>query len=240
VLFPGHVQGELAVGEICSGISYFNIEKNVDVIIVGRGGGSMEDLWEFNNEDLARTIYAAKTPIISAVGHEIDFTICDFVSDLRAPTPSAAAELAVPDKRDLLLQVDSLDGRLLLALNRTVSRAKERLEGLSERADAESMVKMLSRKADGVAVLSDKANILMQGILLSKREAFLREAAKANALSPLSILSRGYSVAEHDGMVLKSVGGVKPGDEITLIVNDGRIKTEVTEVEGENDEENRF
>ena len=232
-LYPALVQGAGSEESLVRALDYLDKSGLCDVIIIGRGGGSIEDLWSFNSEKLARRIFDAKTPIISAVGHETDFTICDFVSDMRAPTPSAAAEIAVPDRRELMMRVDQLDERLASALIRNVQRARERLSLLSDRASADSVRRMLDSKRDEVNYLGEKSALLIRSILQAKRDMLSSSAAKANALSPLSTLSRGYSVAEKDNAVIKSVNELSKGDRLTLIMNDGTLLTEVVEIKGE-------
>lgn len=232
-LYPALVQGAGSEDSLVRALDYLDKSGLCDVIIIGRGGGSIEDLWSFNSEKLARRIFDAKTPIISAVGHETDFTICDFVSDMRAPTPSAAAEIAVPDRRELMMRVDQLDERLATALIRSVQRARERLNVLSDRAGAESVRRMLEGKRDEVNYLNEKSALLIRSILQAKRDMLSSSAAKANALSPLSTLSRGYSVAEKDNVVIKSVNELSKGDRLTLIMRDGTAVTEVVEIKGE-------
>ena len=232
-LYPALVQGAGSEDSLVRALDYLDKSGLCDVIIIGRGGGSIEDLWSFNSEKLARRIFDAKTPIISAVGHETDFTICDFVSDMRAPTPSAAAEIAVPDRRELMMRVDQLDERLATALNRNVQRARERLSLLSDRAGADSVRRMLDGKRDEVNYLNEKSALLIRSILQAKRDMLSSSAAKANALSPLSTLSRGYSVAEKENVILKSVNEISKGDRLTLIMSDGTAITEVVEIKGE-------
>ena len=232
-LYPALVQGAGAEESLIRALDYLDKSGLCDVIIIGRGGGSIGDLWAFNSEILARRIYDASTPIISAVGHETDFTICDFVADMRAPTPSAAAELAVPDRRELQMHIDSFDDRLTSALMRRISRARERLSLISERASADNLLRTVSQKSDEVSRLLEKSNLLIGGILKSKRDAFLNAAAKSNALSPLATLSRGYSVAERDGVVVKSVNDIVRGDSLMLIMKDGRVEAEVTKIKGD-------
>ena len=232
-LYPALVQGAGSEDSLVRALDYLDKSGLCDVIIIGRGGGSIEDLWSFNSEKLARRIFDAKTPIISAVGHETDFTICDFVSDMRAPTPSAAAEIAVPDRRELMMRVDQLDERLATALIRNVERARERLSLLSDRASADSVRRMLEGKRDEVNYLNEKSSLLIRSILQAKRDMLSSSAAKANALSPLSTLSRGYSVAEKEKVVVKSVGELSKGDRLTLIMRDGTAVTEVVEIKGE-------
>ena len=233
-LYPALVQGAGSEDSLVRALDYLDKSGLCDVIIIGRGGGSIEDLWSFNSEKLARRIFDARTPIISAVGHETDFTICDFVSDMRAPTPSAAAEIAVPDRRELMMRLDQLDERLAAALIRNVQRARERLSLLSDRASADSVRRMLDGKRDEVIYLNEKSALLIRSILQAKRDMLSSSAAKANALSPLSTLSRGYSVAEKENVVVKSVGELSKGDRLTLIMKDGTAVTEVVEIKGEN------
>ena len=152
-LYPALVQGEGAENSLINAVDYFDKSGLCDVLIIGRGGGSIEDLWAFNSETLARRIFACRTPIISAVGHETDFTICDFVSDLRAPTPSAAAELAVPDVKELMLTVDNLSERAGVAISRTIERASDRFMRLSEKADAKIFLSALEERARDVSSL---------------------------------------------------------------------------------------
>ena len=232
-LYPALVQGAGSEDSLVRALDYLDKSGLCDVIIIGRGGGSIEDLWSFNSEKLARRIFDAKTPIISAVGHETDFTICDFVADMRAPTPSAAAEIAVPDRRELMMRVDQLDERLTSALIRNVQRARERLNALSDRASADTVRRMLDIKRDEANYLNEKSTLLIRSILQAKRDKLSSSAAKANALSPLSTLSRGYSVAEKNNVVVKSANELSIGDRLTLIMKDGTALTEVLEIKGE-------
>lgn len=232
-LYPALVQGDGAEDSLIAALNYLDWSGLCDVIIIGRGGGSIEDLWAFNGERLARRIYDATTPIISAVGHETDFTICDFVADMRAPTPSAAAELAVPDKRELALRLDSLDERLCLALNRKVSRARERLDHLKDMTESFSLPGLISQRRESVMVSYDKVRLLIHSQLQRARDRLSLEAGKASALSPLSILSRGYSIAENESGIIKSVEEVNAGDDISLQLSDGVVKTKVTEIKKE-------
>lgn len=233
-LYPALVQGEGAEASLIKALDYLDQSRLCDVIIIGRGGGSIEDLWAFNSEKLARRIYEANTPIISAVGHETDFTICDFVSDLRAPTPSAAAELAVPDSYELLMRVDSLSERASMGLVRLTSRARERLTSLAERANESAVTAKIAAKKESVERLYDKAEYIVRNMLNNKRENLAAIAARADALSPLSTLMRGYSIVEHNGKVINKKSELKTDDEITLIMSDGRIKGRVTDVSKEN------
>ncbi len=207
VLYPALVQGIGTEDSLLNALEYFEKEYTVDVIIIGRGGGSIEDLWGFNGERLARKIYAMQTPVVSAVGHETDFTICDFVADLRAPTPSAAAELTVPDLRGLLQELDLRYERLTESLIERIEGAKEEL-------------------FDYVALFKKTAPKL----LTLKEERLKGLVGKIESLSPLAVLSRGYSVASKDGKTLKSVNDVTIGDNVSLRLTDGVVETTVNEV----------
>ena len=232
-IYPALVQGSGAEESLVRGVDYFDRSGLCDVVIIGRGGGSIEDLWAFNSEKLARRIFDAKVPIISAVGHETDFTICDFVADLRAPTPSAAAEIAVPDIRELILRVDSLGERLVPALCRKVDVAKERLDNLSARADISRLESLLEAKREALSHLKEKAIYLMNSLLDSLRQSLAKTSAKADALSPLSTLLRGYSIAENQNGIIKSTSDVALGEKITVIMSDGKIVSEVCDIKKE-------
>ena len=233
-VYPALVQGEGAEESLVKALDYLDRAHLCDVIIIGRGGGSIEDLWAFNSERLARRIYDAKTPIISAVGHETDFTICDFVSDMRAPTPSAAAEIAVPDRRELMMRLDSYDERLSLALRRRLVRAHERLEYLKSAAGKYTVTSLVATRRDAVSRLGEKANLLINGYLGRAKDRLLASVGRADALSPLSILSRGYSIAEFKGRTINSVSGLKIGDGVELIMSDGGVSATVTDIKKEN------
>lgn len=234
-IYPALVQGEGAEQSLVKALDYLDNSHLCDVIIIGRGGGSIEDLWAFNSEVLARRIFAAATPIISAVGHETDFTICDFVADLRAPTPSAAAEIAVPDKRDLALRIDSYNERLANALIRRVERARERLDRLALSTDKSRILSSIDNKRQSIKHLEEKSRFMLSSALDRAREALVQNAAKVNALSPLSTISRGYSVAEKNGRIVKSIHEINVGDSISLRVADGYAKVNVTEIRKEKD-----
>lgn len=229
-IYPALVQGEGAEESLIKALDYLDTTGLCDVIIIGRGGGSIEDLWAFNSEKLARRIYEATTPIISAVGHETDFTICDFVADMRAPTPSAAAELAVPDKRELMLRLDSYDERLALAVQRKVSRSREKLDLLRARADRYTVINLIEARRVTVSRLAEKSNLLIAGYLERTKDRLFSCVEKANALSPLSILSRGYSIAETKNGIIKSTSEVDAGDEVRIILSDGAISATVTDI----------
>lgn len=222
-IYPALVQGEGAARTLIEGIDYFDKSGLVDTVIIGRGGGSIEDLWEFNSEALARRIFSCSVPVISAVGHETDFTICDFVSDMRAPTPSAAAELAVPDIRELAVTVDSLSDRSDRALTRAAEKARARLTRLTESrvlSDFGSLTEALALK---VRELYRGATASYETFLANKRLSFLTNVGKLEALNPLSVMARGYSVTQKDGRTVSDVSEVKVGDVITVRLTGGSI-----------------
>lgn len=228
-LYPSLVQGEGAEENLIRAVDYFDRTKLCDVVIIGRGGGSIEDLWAFNSEKLAMRIFESKVPIISAVGHETDFTICDFVSDMRAPTPSAAAELAAPDVSELLLRIDSYNERLAASLVHRLEIAKARLYRLDERLRKDTVPSYISEKKKMVEELGcDARDAVMKKIEDFKKRLFLN-AEKANALNPLSVILRGYSLAESENGVVRSVNDVKCGDVVTIKVADGIIDASVVE-----------
>ena len=226
-VYPALVQGDGAAKTLIDGIDYFDKSKLVDTIIIGRGGGSIEDLWEFNSEALARRIFACSVPVISAVGHETDFTICDFVSDMRAPTPSAAAELAVPDVRELSVSVDAFADRSDCALMRAVERSRARLTRIIDSRVMSDFTALTDSFATRVKELNKNATVAYESILAEKRLSFLTNVGKLDALSPLSVMSRGYSVAQKDGRTVSSVSDVEVGDVITVRVSDGSIQSVV-------------
>lgn len=229
-LYPSLVQGDGAVGNLISALDYFEKTKLVDVIIIGRGGGSIEDLWAFNSEQLARKIFSMSIPVISAVGHETDFTICDFVSDLRAPTPSAAAELAVPDIRELIIRVDGMAERLSGALLHLIERKREKLEVLSDSTVLKNPLVIINNKRDSLLEKQDEILSNIKEIIEQKRMDLILKTEKLNALNPLSVMSRGYAVAEVDGSIIKSVKQVAKGDVLTVKFSDGTVETGVTKI----------
>lgn len=228
ILYPAKVQGEGAAENVCRGIEFFNREKNVDVIISGRGGGSIEDLWSFNEEITARAIYASEIPIISAVGHEIDFTISDFVADLRAPTPSAAAELAVPSTNELLRHIENMKIRMAGAEAKLISDAEGRLE-YSERLLSPT------RFTDRLDALSLKLDSVSQRMIragekeLEDRTRLLAvSSAKLNSLSPLAVLARGYAaLTDSEGNSVARAAELKKDDEIGIRLSDGEKKAKI-------------
>ncbi len=233
VLYPALVQGEGAPRSLLCGLDYF-AKTNVDLLIIGRGGGSIEDLWAFNNEDVARKIAEMPMPVISAVGHETDFTICDFVADLRAPTPSAAAELAVPDIRELCLQLDGVHSRLRASLSHSIKRRKERLGAFRDRISLLSDGRLLEGKRQALLRINEKLKSAASVDFTKRRAAIAVAAEKLEALSPLRVLGRGYCVAHTATGVVSSVNGVGIGEPISLSLLDGEIFAVVKDKEKKN------
>ena len=226
-LYPSLVQGDGAEESLISALDFLDRSGLADLIIIGRGGGSIEDLWAFNGERLARRIFSAKTPIISAVGHETDFTICDFVADLRAPTPSAAAELAVPDIAELLLRIDSFGTRAASALSARIAEAKQRLTRLSQREFFVAPNTLFDGRKRETKALSDALSGAYIDMVNAFRARISVSAGKLEALSPLSVLSRGYSVVEKDGKIIKHTSSLASGDEIIVRLSDGKFNAVV-------------
>ena len=226
-LYPSLVQGDGASENLIEALDYFEKSRLADVIIIGRGGGSIEDLWAFNSEALARKIFEAETPIISAVGHETDFTICDFVSDMRAPTPSAAAELAVPDVRELLLRTDSIYDRLRSSLVRLAERKRERLNAILEKDLFSHPECAFSEKKELLSELSERLYTSLNGQLSELGNSLFVISEKLSALNPLSVLKRGYLIAERDGKIIKNANDAKVGDKLDITLSDGVISAHV-------------
>lgn len=231
-LFPVRVQGVEAPGEICDAIKYANRLKLADLLIVGRGGGSIEDLWAFNDEELARVIYDSQIPIISAVGHEPDVTISDYVADLRAATPSNGAELAVPDKQALFQQLDGLQERINAAALRQIRMSRLRLNALSSSSGMQGPTMYISQRRKSLDLLHGRMDSLQSRCLNAHKQQFMSLAAKLDAMSPLKVLARGYSLTTaQDGTVLHSVVQTKPGQKIRVRLADGALSAVITEVE---------
>lgn len=259
ILYPCLVQGKDAEADLCKGIEYFSEKQNVDTIIIGRGGGSIEDLWSFNSEILARKIFECPVPVISAVGHETDFTICDFVSDMRAPTPSAAAELAVPDIRDLKRQLGNVVKKIENTLSLRISSYRLMVEKCSKNRVLQSPLNLVDDKRMYVEHMRDKLVVNMQRMIDGRlkeisnieiamhsdmklvyekqKSDYIRLTAKLEALNPMSVISRGYSaVFDNSGALVKSVDNVNVGELLNLNVSDGVIMTEVVEIKENNNE----
>lgn len=228
VLYPVLVQGENSAASIVSAIEYFNATKLADVLIVGRGGGSIEDLWSFNEEVVARAIYDSRIPIVSAVGHEIDFTISDFVADLRAPTPSAAAELVVPSQIELNEKFNNVYRMLYRQAMQVVERGRMRVERCSDRPVFKNPVSKINDERQYLDSLSHMFETACKAALRTKRQELAEAAAKLNGLSPLGTLGRGYSLTKDDsGRVVRSVSQVNSGDMINVTVADGDFSARV-------------
>ena len=223
-LLPVRVQGAEAPAEIAGAIYYANQHRLADLLIVGRGGGSMEDLWCFNDEMVARAIFDSKIPVISAVGHEPDVTISDFVADLRAATPSNAAELAVPDQDALRQILDDMQNAMAVAMQSKIRRAGERLEQLSTRPVLRSPLASFDGKKQGLALLRNRLVAAQNGRVAAQRQRFIAQVGKLDAMSPMKVLTRGYAlVAKEDGTIVRSVSDVKPKQPIAVRVSDGTI-----------------
>ena len=257
MLLPVRVQGVEAPGEIAAALRYASEHKVADVVITGRGGGSIEDLWAFNDERVARAIYDCEIPVISAVGHEPDVTIADFVADLRAATPSNAAELAAPDVTELMQAIDSAMRRLENSMAKRISGSREALEALSSRRVLQSATGFIEQRRSQVETLrvrleaasgfasksrSQLDNLVsrldsaLDAAMTRKKNEYLRAAAKLDALSPLKVLSRGYAIAmDEDGRAVKDSSGVRAGDKLTVRLASGALGCRVEDVYGKQD-----
>lgn len=232
ILYPALVQGEQAAASIVNGIETLDA-LHPDVIIVGRGGGSMEDLWAFNEEAVARAIFHCQTPVISAVGHETDTTIADYAADLRAPTPSAAAELAVYNLREVLEKQESCKDRMNQALYHKVQYLKKTLETYELRLKTLSPKQQLFEKRTLASELQNQLEQRMNDNLREKRFLLQMYIEKLNGLSPLKKLNQGYSfVSDHEGKAVTSVEKIAVGEELTIHVTDGEIRAKVEEMKG--------
>lgn len=229
-LLPVRVQGIEAPVEIAAAIGYANFHDLADLLIVGRGGGSMEDLWAFNDERVARAIYASRIPVISAVGHEPDVTISDFVADLRAATPSNAAELAVPDQDALRQTLDSMQEAMTVAMNRRLNAAREALDLISSRPVLHSPLASFEARRQALQLLAGRLSSAQTRNTGLARQRFVSQVAKLDALSPLKVLTRGYAlVSDEDGQLLHSAADASPGDAIQIRFADGTLRANVTE-----------
>ena len=232
-LLPVRVQGVEAPGEIAAAIQYANHYQLADLLIVGRGGGSMEDLWAFNDERVAYAIYHSQIPVISAVGHEPDVTISDYVADLRAATPSNAAELAVPDREALEQTLDGMAGAMVVALNRQLKSARQHLDMLSRSPALQSPMGYLEQKGKSVELLKNRLVSGQNQIISRYNQHFIGLTAKLDAMSPLKVLTRGYAMVqnEHD-QVIRSVEQVELGERIEVSLQDGKLSATVMEKRG--------
>ncbi len=231
VLYPSLVQGPGAPAELIAGVQYFNTVQSVDVIIIGRGGGSIEDLWAFNDEGLARVIAASRIPVISAVGHETDFTICDFVADRRAPTPSAAAELAVPDTAELKRKIQNIVSREANVLYSMLKIRRDKLDSLAGTRAMTNPMNVIDDRRMLIGMLTERLVRAEENNVQRQHSLLAREAGRLEALNPLSVIARGYSaVYKTDGRLVKNIDDVKPGDQVEFKTIGGAAVCTVDEV----------
>ena len=230
-LLPVRVQGVEAPGEIAAAIRYANYYKLADLLIVGRGGGSIEDLWAFNEEVVARAIYDSQIPVISAVGHEPDVTISDFVADLRAATPSNAAELAVPDQDALRQTLDGYSSAMASSLQRQLYNARRHLKVLSESPALQSPENYIQQRKKALQMLQNRLISAQIQQNNRKKQRFIGLTAKLDAMSPLKVLTRGYAMVQtEDGCLIRSISDVRPQEQITVSLTDGNFTATVNEV----------
>ena len=229
-LYPVNVQGDKSASDICEGIEFFNRMENVDTIIVGRGGGSLEELWSFNEEIVAREIFKSKIPIISAVGHETDFTICDFVSDMRAPTPSAAAEIATPDLSEIYYKLNTIRNRMNRSLNNQVILDNEKLNNTFDKINNYMKNYIVRDKVIQLDQIYDKIKLRLEQKLETSKEKLSKKAALLHNLSPLATISRGYSIVEKNGQVINSIEEVNITDDINITLKDGSLECNVNKI----------
>ena len=231
IIYPALVQGDGAPLQLIAGVRHFNETNSADVIILGRGGGSIEDLWAFNNEELARAIFASAIPIISAVGHETDFTICDFVADKRAPTPSAAAEIAVPETAELQRKISNIIGKTAMLLTMSLNDKRKSLNALADSKVLRNPLHILDEKKTRLIFGTEKLENAIKAYTNQKKSVFEKNASKLEALNPLSVLLRGFSaVFVEEGKLVKSVHDVSVGDLLTLRTADGSIRATVDDL----------
>lgn len=228
-LYPAAVQGELAEGEIVAGIRYFNRAENVDLLIVGRGGGSIEDLWAFNTEPVARAIYGSKLPVISAVGHETDFTIADLVADRRAATPSQAAEMAVPSLTDIEARFALMESAMKQRLNLALKAKREKLKKIAESYIFAKKERLFQNQNQTLDLLSQRLDQLFFENYEKSKNSYLLLKEKLSVLSPLNTLERGYSICMKDKKPLRSYAETAAGDRVTVQLNNGFLDCMVKE-----------
>lgn len=233
VLYPVQVQGDTAAAEIARGIRFFNEKYPVDVLIAGRGGGSMEDLWAFNEEPVVRAIYASKIPVISAVGHETDTTLSDFVSDVRASTPSQAAELAVPEREQLAATLRHMEQNLKRAVSQVIQLKQRQFFQVCSFYRGKSPERILASSWQTVDHLQAQLERSKRVNFERKDQRYKSALAQLELLNPLHVLTRGYSVVEHDGKPLQSVEGLCRGDVIHVAMQDGSFSATVREIQRE-------
>lgn len=230
---PVKVQGEGAAQEIAAMLAYVDQHHLADVIITGRGGGSIEDLWAFNEEVVARAIFACQTPVISAVGHEPDVTIADFVADVRAATPSNAAELAVCDAAELRIGLRNVLSHMTRSVLAQITERRTRLDAIASKRIMSSPYEYLNERSLLLSMQEQRMTSAMAALLAEKRKQYVHLAATMDAISPLKVLSRGYSMVQGEQGVVKSAADVVPGDRLTVRFSDGRADCLVQSVEKE-------
>ncbi len=231
IIYPSLVQGPDAPPQLTAGVNYFSSTRTVDVIIIGRGGGSVEDLWAFNDEELARAVAASAVPVVSAVGHEINSTVCDLVADVSVPTPTAAAEKVFPEERELRQKIENITTHNKKTLAELAAKKRRELESLATRRCLTDPYAILGEKRMTAERLTDRLTSAAKAKLGAERLTLSGAAAKLDALNPLSVLSRGYfAVYGGGGGVVKSVSDAKVGDELTMRAADGEISAEVKKI----------
>ena len=236
-LLPVRVQGAEAPAEIAGAIRYANKYRVADVIITGRGGGSMEDLWAFNDERVARAIFASEIPVVSAVGHEPDVTISDFVADVRAATPSNAAELVAPDQAELRQSLGAYQNRMSAAITRQLKLDRQQLAALSQKRVLQSPMGYVEDRRMLLDYTAKRFQTVSVRLLNEKKQRFIRLTAKLDAMSPLKVLSRGYSLVQrNDGTVLQNAAQAQIGDELHIRLHHGSVCASVTGVQEEENE----
>lgn len=229
-LYPVAVQGTKSANDICEGIRFFNDHNNVDTIIVGRGGGSIEELWSFNEEIVARTVFESRIPIISAVGHETDFTICDFVADMRAPTPSAGAELATPSLEDMIYKLDNIKNRMNKSLINQVQVDEYRLQSIFDKINNYLGSYTIKDKIIQLDKIYDKITSEVENNLNLEVEKLHNIGAMLHNLSPLATLDRGYSIVEKNNEVINSVKEIDIKDNLEIVLKDGNLECIVEKI----------
>lgn len=237
VLCPVLVQGQQAAEQLCAAVKKLNHLRACDVIIIGRGGGSIEDLWAFNDEQLARAVAASEIPVISAVGHETDYTICDFAADLRAPTPSAAAELAVPDAQELLLSLEGLRLRMYSDMCDIYKRCRNEYEYVIAGRGLTTPMYQIELRTQTIDMLTSRIDFAYKNIISENAKKLSAVAARLSALDPMRVLARGYCAASGENGIISSVTDIKNNDNITLRFSDGTAQCVVSDTEVFNNEE---
>ena len=227
VIAPTIVQGELAAPDIVKSLELLDAINDVDIIIVGRGGGSIEDLWAFNTEEVARAVHKCKTFVISAVGHETDTTICDFVADLRAPTPSAAAEIAVPDAKNEMLMINNFSASIETSIEHKIENEEAKLDYYRNKSALSNRDAFFNTVENSISLAGTRLNNSYKAILDSAENKLIGSVRALNALSPLAVMSRGYSITKGKNGSVKSVS---KGENIEVLFSDGEISATVTEV----------